>query len=170
VQFPTKSQVKWTYPAKGNRPAFIAYWYEGGLKPPTPEEMLNDPYYLNARKDKTKPVSLPGSGSLFIGTPLVGVAIFLAREVKSLLIGESADPALTKIAEQLVEEDPNVDKLVRMLTLQQGPGEIVVAMKLKFRAGLETSQLVDAINAFERNLEAKAPEVKWSFIEPDNVD
>ncbi|HEY4058021.1 MAG TPA: cation diffusion facilitator family transporter [Kofleriaceae bacterium] len=109
-------------------------------------------------------------GSLFIGTTLVGVAIFLAREVKSLLIGESADPSLTKVAEQLVEEDPNVEKLVRMLTLQQGPGEIVVAMKLKFRPGLETNQLVDAINAFERNLEAKAPEVKWSFIEPDNFD
>ena len=68
VQFPTKSQVKWTYPAKGKRPGFVAYWYEGGLQPPTPEEMLNDPYYMNARKDKTKPVSLPGSGSLFIGT------------------------------------------------------------------------------------------------------
>jgi hypothetical protein len=68
VQFPNKSQVKWTYPAKGKRPGFIAYWYEGGLKPATPEEMLTDPYYMNARKDKTKPVELPGSGSLFIGT------------------------------------------------------------------------------------------------------
>jgi len=109
-------------------------------------------------------------GSLAIGAVLVGVAIFLAREVKSLLIGESADPALTRIAEQLAEEDPNVDKVVRILTIQQGPGEIVVAMKLQFRAGLETSEMVNAINAFERNLEARAPEVKWSFIEPDNAD
>ena len=109
-------------------------------------------------------------GSLSIGAVLVGVAIFLAKEVKSLLIGESADPALTKIAEQLAEADPNVEKVVRVLTIQQGPGEIIVAMKLQFRAGLETAQLVEAINAFERNLEAAAPEVKWSFIEPDNAD
>ena len=110
------------------------------------------------------------AGSLAIGVVLIGVAIFLAREIKSLLVGEAADPALVKAAEELVADDPNVDRLVRILTVQQGPGEILVAMKLKFRAGLETSELVAAINSFERQLEARVPEVKWSFIEPDNTD
>jgi len=58
--WPKQSIVKWEYPAKGNRPAFTAYWYEGGLKPPVPEEILNDP-------SRTKK-QLAGSGSLFIGT------------------------------------------------------------------------------------------------------
>jgi len=101
---------------------------------------------------------------------LVGVAIFLAREIKGLLVGEAADPALIKVTEELAADDPNVEKVVRILTVQQGPGEILVAMKLKFRAGLETTQLVDAINHFERQLEARVPEVKWSFIEPDSSD
>lgn len=109
-------------------------------------------------------------GSLAIGVVLVGVATFLAREVKSLLVGEAADPMLITAAEELVAADPNVDKLIRILSIQQGPGEIVVAMKLKFRDGLETKELVAAINTFERALEAKVPEVKWSFIEPDDVD
>ena len=43
-------------------------------------------------------------------------------------------------------------------------------MKLKFRSGLETDQLVDAINAFEVELKKRVPEVRWSFIEPDNLD
>ena len=43
-------------------------------------------------------------------------------------------------------------------------------MKLKFKDGLETNQLVEAINSFERELEARVPEVKWTFIEPDNTD
>lgn len=109
-------------------------------------------------------------GSLAIGLVLVGVAAFLAHEVKSLLVGEAADPILLKITDELVAQDPNVEKVIRVLSIQQGPGEIVVAMKLQFRDGLETSQLVEAINGFERALEARIPEVKWSFIEPDTVD
>ena len=111
-----------------------------------------------------------GLGSLAIGLVLVGVATFLAREVKSLLVGESADPGLVKILEELADRDPNVDKVLRVLTLQQGPGEIVVAMKLKMRSGMVTDELVEAINQFERDLKARVPEVRWSFIEPDNQD
>ncbi len=111
-----------------------------------------------------------GVGSLAIGLVLVGVATFLAREVKSLLVGESADASLTKILEELAELDPDVDKVLRVLTLQQGPGEIVVAMKLEMRQGMLTDALVEAINQFERDLKARVPEVRWSFIEPDNAD
>ena len=109
-------------------------------------------------------------GSLAIGGVLVGVATFLAREVKSLLVGEAADPKLLKSFDELVEADPNVERVLNVLTLQQGPGEIVVAAKLKFRSGMETDALVEAINAFERALKARVPEVRWSFIEPDNTD
>jgi divalent metal cation (Fe/Co/Zn/Cd) transporter len=87
-------------------------------------------------------------GSLAIGGVLVGVATFLAREVKSLLVGEAADPALLKSFEELADIDPNVERVLNVLTLQQGPGEIVVAAKLKFRSGMDTDTLVDAINAF----------------------
>jgi len=109
-------------------------------------------------------------GSLAIGGVLVGVAAFLAREVKSLLVGEAADPALLKSFEELADLDPNVERVLNVLTLQQGPGEIVVAAKLKFRSGMDTDTLVEAINAFERALKARVPEVRWSFIEPDNTD
>jgi cation diffusion facilitator family transporter len=109
-------------------------------------------------------------GSLAIGGVLVGVATFLAREVKSLLVGEAADPKLLKSFEELADLDPNVERVLNVLTLQQGPGEIVVAAKLKFRSGLDTEALVDAINSFERALKARVPEVRWSFIEPDNVE
>jgi divalent metal cation (Fe/Co/Zn/Cd) transporter len=109
-------------------------------------------------------------GSLAIGIVLVGVAIFLAREITSLLLGESADPKLEKAIEQLTIDDPNVDKMIRLLTIQQGPNEIVAAMKLKFRDGLDTKQLVDAINSFEVELKKRVPEVRWSFVEPDNAD
>jgi len=108
-------------------------------------------------------------GSLAIGTVLIGVAIFLGREVKSLLVGESADANVTLVAHKLAAQDPNVEEVLEVITMQQGPGEIVVLMKLKFRPGLETDQLVTAINTFETNLRQEVPEAKWSFIEPDRV-
>jgi len=111
-----------------------------------------------------------GVGSLVIGLVLLGVATFLGREVKSLLVGEAADASLTKTCEELAAADPNVERVLRVLTLQQGPGEIVVALKLEMRAGMVTAELVEAINSFERQLKLRVPEVRWSFIEPDNAD
>jgi len=112
-----------------------------------------------------------GAGSLAVGVVLVGVAIFLAREIMSLLVGEAADPEIEATARTLADEDPNIDAVLRLLTVQQGPGEVVVAMKVKMKAGLTTGgSLCDALNAYEVKLQAARPEVKWSFIEPDVVD
>jgi len=109
-------------------------------------------------------------GSLAIGAVLIGVAIFLAREIKGLILGEAADPLLLQTVEEVASAEPQVERVLRLLSVQQGPGEIMVAMKLKFKSGLETDQLVATINAFEKKLKATVPEVKWSFIEPDHED
>ena len=109
-------------------------------------------------------------GSLAIGAVLIGVAIFLAVEIKSMLVGEAADSSLVTCIEELAAADPNVEKVIRVLSIQQGPGEILVAMKLKFKSGIDCEALCDVINNFERQLEARVPEVKWSFVEPDNRD
>jgi cation diffusion facilitator family transporter len=108
-------------------------------------------------------------GSLAIGIVLVGVAIFLAREIKALLVGEAADSKLVTSIHQLAEEDPHIEKVLRILSIQQGPGEVLLAMKIKFKK-MDSDQLVDGINAFEKNLHVKVPEVKWCFIEPDRMD
>jgi cation diffusion facilitator family transporter len=111
-----------------------------------------------------------GLGSVMIGLVLIGVATFLGREIKSLLVGESADDALLTSVRALADKDPNVETVLKMITLQNGPGEIVLALKLKMRTGMTGEQLVDAINAFERELKAREPDVRWSFIEPDHTD
>jgi cation diffusion facilitator family transporter len=110
------------------------------------------------------------AGSLAIGLVLVAVAIFLAREVKALLVGECADPAILRTAEELALAEPTIERVIRILTVQQGPGEILVAMKILFKSGVDSDAMVEVINGFERNLEARVPDVKWSFIEPDNAD
>lgn len=109
-------------------------------------------------------------GSLSIGLVLVGVALFLAIEVKSLLVGEAADPAIDAAARQLALEDPRLAEVLSLVTLQQGPGEVVVAMKIRVQADLSARDVCAVINAFEARLRAKRPEVRWCFVEPDHPD
>jgi cation diffusion facilitator family transporter len=108
-------------------------------------------------------------GSLMIGFVLVGVAIFLAVEVKSLLVGERADPEIEQAAREVLRSHPKVTELLNVITVQQGPGEVLVAMKVRLDAGLTCEDAVKAINDFEVALKARRPEVRWSFIEPDLV-
>jgi cation diffusion facilitator family transporter len=112
-----------------------------------------------------------GVGSLAVGVVLIAVAVFLAVEIKSLLVGERADPVIERAVQELAAADPNVVQVLRLLTVQQGPGEVMVAMKLRFKSGLTTGgDLCAAINAFEARLGEKVPEVRWTFIEPDTTD
>jgi divalent metal cation (Fe/Co/Zn/Cd) transporter len=106
-------------------------------------------------------------GSLAIGVVLVGVAIFLATEVKSLLVGESADPEIEQAARELVRDHPKLKELLNVITVQQGPGEVLVAMKVRLEPNLSTDGVSKAINEFEIALKARRPEVRWSFVEPD---
>jgi divalent metal cation (Fe/Co/Zn/Cd) transporter len=107
-------------------------------------------------------------GSILVGCTLVAVAIFLGREVASLLIGEQADPAIEAAVRAEVDAHGALDSLLSLITLQQGPGEVMVAMKVKLKDGLSGAEVVDAINDFERRLKAREPHIRWSFVEPDH--
>jgi len=109
-------------------------------------------------------------GTLAIGVVLVGVAVFLAVEVKSLLVGEAADPEMAKHIQDIADDDPCIERVLRCITVQQGPGEIMVALKVKMKDDLTGKQMVDAINTFEVRLQERIPEIKWSFVEPDHTD
>ncbi|HKE13357.1 MAG TPA: cation diffusion facilitator family transporter [Kofleriaceae bacterium] len=107
------------------------------------------------------------AGSMAIGAVLVVVAVFLAVEVKSLLVGESADPEVELIARELVAADPRLVEMINCITIQQGPGEVLVALKIRFQSELTADGVSRAIDEFERRLRERAPCVRWSFVEPD---
>jgi cation diffusion facilitator family transporter len=106
-------------------------------------------------------------GTLVIGVVLVGVAIFLAVEIMSLLVGEAADPKIVACARSIAAKQPHFKELLEIITVQQGPGEALFAAKVRLSSDITADQVVDEINAFERALRTECPEVKWSFIEPD---
>lgn len=106
-------------------------------------------------------------GSLFIGIVLILVAIFLSVKVKSLLIGESADPIITKTAQDIAIAHPNIKELINIITVQQGPGEVLGCVKIMCEPHLTAAEVSTLINDFENQLRSQCPEVKWLYVEPD---
>ncbi len=106
-------------------------------------------------------------GSLLIGGVLIGVALFLAREVQSLIVGEAADPEIAASVQAAVAEDRRITGILHLITVQQGPSEVIVAMKLGFELTMTVAEVSRAINELEDRIRARSPEVRWSFIEPD---
>jgi cation diffusion facilitator family transporter len=108
-----------------------------------------------------------GGGSLLVGLVLVGVALFLGIEVKALLVGEAADPALAAAVREVAAAQPLFGRVLRLLTIQQAPSEVIVLMKVGFRDGTTAAALSAAINDFETAMRARRPDVRWCFVEPD---
>jgi divalent metal cation (Fe/Co/Zn/Cd) transporter len=88
--------------------------------------------------------------------------------VKSLLVGEAADESVMKAVQDAATAHPKIGEVLRVITIQQGPGEIMVAAKVRLEGELTGTEVVKAINEFERDLHQRCPEVRWCFIEPDD--
>lgn len=106
-------------------------------------------------------------GSIAIGVILIAVAIFLATEVKSLLIGESANESILEELNKIIAGNKQVHELIRCVTIQQGPGEVLMCMKIKCDATISALELSKLINKIELEIRTATPEVKWIFVEPD---
>ncbi len=111
-----------------------------------------------------------GIGSLLIGLVLVAVAVFLGNEVMSLLLGERADPQIELTVQEVAKTQPNIKRLIRVLTVQQGPGEVMVACKVHLVDGLDTQGVVETIDAFEKAIHERVDDIRWLFVEPDTDD
>ncbi len=106
-------------------------------------------------------------GSIAIGVLLVVIAITLVIEMKSLLIGESASPAMLREIQQVIEGSSQVQRLIHMRTQHIGPDELLVAAKLAFDPDLEVPALAEAINEVEHRVRRSVPAARLIYIEPD---
>jgi len=105
-------------------------------------------------------------GTLAIGILLIVVAVFVAIEVKAMLIGQSADPNVNAAIKNFLEQRPDVARVFSLITLQLG-NDLMVAVKAQLNQSVAAKE--DVINTIERDLKNQFPQVKWSFFEPDNA-
>lgn len=105
-------------------------------------------------------------GTVGIGFLLIVIAIFVAIEIKALLIGQSAAPARRKEIEDYLHSHPDTMEIHNVITLQLGP-EIMVSVKVGMDPELRAADLIEKINKIEVEMRQKFPEIKWLFFEPD---
>jgi len=105
-------------------------------------------------------------GSIGVGVLLMVIAWLVAREVKSMIVGESASPEVRRAIEAHLRARPEIRGIINLITLQWGR-EVVVAVQAEMVAYPSGRAMVDAINVIEADLQETFPQVRWVFFEPD---
>ena len=108
-------------------------------------------------------------GTVMIGALLIVVAVFVAIEVKAMVIGQSADPLVSQDMQRFLEQRPEIARVFNLITLQLG-NDVMVSAKVQMAAAGSVPALVDSINRVETEFRQRYPQVRWSFFEPDTKD
>jgi len=105
-------------------------------------------------------------GSISVGVLLMVVALFITREVKAMVTGESADPEIHAAMLAHIEAQPEVARVINFITLQWGE-QLMVAVQAEMRPQKSDRALIDAINQIEAGIQRRWPQAVWCFFEPD---
>ncbi|WP_104524203.1 cation diffusion facilitator family transporter [Blastococcus atacamensis] len=106
------------------------------------------------------------AGSAVIGLLLVVIAVVLAVEMNSLLVGESVSPRNRRAIEAALPGG-HIESIIHMRTLHLGPEEVLVAAKVAFRAGASAEEVATAIDDAERRIREAVPIATVIYLEPD---
>ncbi|MFG2650759.1 cation diffusion facilitator family transporter [Streptomyces sp. NPDC048436] len=108
-----------------------------------------------------------GIGTLCIGILLILIAIILAAETKSLLLGEAAGTDEVEKIEKALVDGETVTRVIHMRTLHLGPEELLVAAKIAVQHDDTATEVASAINAAEGRIRAAVPIARVIYLEPD---
>ncbi|MFR9724276.1 cation diffusion facilitator family transporter [Streptomyces sp. MS19] len=108
-----------------------------------------------------------GAGTLCIGVLLIVIALVLAAETKSLLLGEAAGKGAVVRIRAAVVDGETVTQVIHMRTLHLGPDELLVAAKIAVESGDDAATVARAIDAAEARIRAAEPTARVIYLEPD---
>jgi cation diffusion facilitator family transporter len=106
-------------------------------------------------------------GSAMIGLLLVTVAVILAAETKSLLLGEAATEIDVRKIEAAILAGDEAERIIHMRTLHLGPEEVLVGAKIAIHHGDSARAIADGIDAIEKRVREAVPIAQVIYIEPD---
>ncbi|MEV0591237.1 cation diffusion facilitator family transporter [Nonomuraea cavernae] len=108
-----------------------------------------------------------GIGTLMIGVLLAVIAVVLAIETKSLLVGEGATPQMEADIRTALEAADEVDRVIHMRTLHLGPEELLVAAKIAVTRDDTAADVARGIDEAERRVREAVPIARVIYLEPD---
>lgn len=109
---------------------------------------------------------IDGAASILIGCILMGVAIVLARESKSLLLGEGANIEIRTKISAITNDFQNTRQLQKQLTFQMGPDQVVVIEQVHFNSNLSNEDIIRTIEELKGKIIQEIDPVTHVFIEP----
>lgn len=110
---------------------------------------------------------LDGVASIIVGLILVFVSLILARESRSLLMGEGIAPETRKKITLLAEEDDAVVKTKNILSTYQSPEEIVLVLIIDFKDHLDTEEITEAVQRIRNTVKTAFPLIRYVIIQPE---
>ena len=106
-------------------------------------------------------------GSITIGILLALIAFVLAVEMKSLLIGEAADPAVQRRICDALEDIDGIDRVIHLRTEHLGPDDLLVVAKIAVDGAAPSGETAALIDRAEAAVRVSVPEARLMFLEPD---
>jgi cation diffusion facilitator family transporter len=106
----------------------------------------------------------PGA-SVAIGVLLMGVAVWMGRDVSHLLIGGAARPEERDALESALGEFDEVDQVVELLTMALGPNALLVAARIDLDDGLSPGRVEEVSDEIAQRLREVVPDVTEVFLD-----
>jgi len=107
------------------------------------------------------------AASIIIGLILAATGVFLAREGKGLLLGESVDIDVIKGIQEVAESDDAVVKVRRTLTMHLAPDQVLLNIDVEFKPNLTSSEIALTVDRLETGITKAYPVIKRIFIEAE---
>jgi cation diffusion facilitator family transporter len=114
--------------------------------------------------------ALDGVASILIGVILAVTSLMLARESKSLLIGEETYPRVRKSILDIVNAEPAILTANGIMTVHLAPRQVAVMLSVKFADTLRAPEIEDAVVTLEIKVRERHPEVMGLFVKPQNEE
>ena len=108
-----------------------------------------------------------GMGAMAVGCLLLVIAVFLALEMSSMLVGESALPEEEAAIAAALASTDGVNRIISMRTLHVGPDELLVAAKIAIDRDETGADIAAAIDAAENSIRTAVPTARYIYLEPD---
>jgi len=112
---------------------------------------------------------IDGIASVAIGLLLAGSSVFLARESKSLLMGEPAYPFIRKSILSIANSYSGCLRANGLITVQLGPDQIVAMLSLEFADTMLAPDIEEVVIGLEKSLREANPEIVALFVKPQTA-
>lgn len=117
--------------------------------------------------EKTGNPYLDGIASILVGLILTTASALLARESRSLLIGEGISPETEKQIIELIKKYGQVTAVKRMFSIYQSPEEVLLVMILSFKPEITTAELNRTIADIKKEIGEKYAKISHILIQPE---